>query len=672
MIASGSDEMAACRKRRIKCGEERPTCANCVKSKRNCEGYTPRVIFKDPVHAYHPPVGAASGHGNSYSTIPTQGASTGHFVRVSLGSSNPAVLAPIAPRPSPPIPQSGAGTAQPLDAQGTHNQQLGLFGYTFDGETFGESDMPPKIPRDQMQPPSLYEKGPPVSRTRSMPWNTFEAMQHPKFHHVSTGDSDSGIDMGCPGSSSEWSHSSTSSAGLPLTNPTIDQVAGISPTIDDQAAPRGGTALPQALFPPRSDQQFPECWLNTTPESYQKSQLTSPGMQCRQQQCTAVTPEIQANSAITPTWQSFQGTAQATATMPQHTQSGNTSYQQSPPVEEPEDDYWDISSDDGMAASVGCSSDAAPADLGLMIAISAKQHGKSFRSLTNFLHEPNVLASYRPTYAASPLRDPQTALVFCHFITATAPTISSSERRIVNSAAMFSGVPVPKSQQALWTYTMPMLALHDQGLLHALLALSSLHIAKLQKTSPTPSLKHYHFALRKVAKSLGGSTKRNTIATLGATLLLGFYEVTTAEHNKWNSHLAGAKQLVMSLDYEGTARRVKAQKARIAESRKQSFNAHFSNFTHAHLQSYTQPYQYYDDLDNHDKLDDNLISILMGWQTNHDRYGQVFDDDDFSTPPSAKPLTEQEIDDFDTQVDLFWWYAKQDMYQSIISGNRLL
>ncbi|KAF2467712.1 uncharacterized protein BDR25DRAFT_234006, partial [Lindgomyces ingoldianus] len=31
-----------CRKRRIKCGEERPTCANCIKSKRQCEGYSPR------------------------------------------------------------------------------------------------------------------------------------------------------------------------------------------------------------------------------------------------------------------------------------------------------------------------------------------------------------------------------------------------------------------------------------------------------------------------------------------------------------------------------------------------------------------------------------------------------------------------------------------------------
>lgn len=46
--------MTACRKRRIKCGEEKPRCRNCIKSKRECEGYTPRVIFTDPLGAYGP------------------------------------------------------------------------------------------------------------------------------------------------------------------------------------------------------------------------------------------------------------------------------------------------------------------------------------------------------------------------------------------------------------------------------------------------------------------------------------------------------------------------------------------------------------------------------------------------------------------------------------------
>ncbi|KAK8051318.1 hypothetical protein PG993_002703 [Apiospora rasikravindrae] len=43
-----------CRKRRIKCDEGRPTCNNCIKSKRQCEGYNQRVIFKEPLGAFAP------------------------------------------------------------------------------------------------------------------------------------------------------------------------------------------------------------------------------------------------------------------------------------------------------------------------------------------------------------------------------------------------------------------------------------------------------------------------------------------------------------------------------------------------------------------------------------------------------------------------------------------
>jgi hypothetical protein len=52
-----------CRKRRIKCGEERPTCGNCIKSKRQCEGYNQRVIFK-------PPIGDWPNHPGVVSTLP--------------------------------------------------------------------------------------------------------------------------------------------------------------------------------------------------------------------------------------------------------------------------------------------------------------------------------------------------------------------------------------------------------------------------------------------------------------------------------------------------------------------------------------------------------------------------------------------------------------------------
>ncbi|KAL4979967.1 hypothetical protein BDW66DRAFT_147877 [Aspergillus desertorum] len=38
-----------CRQRRIKCGEEKPICKNCTKSKRDCKGYAQRLIFKNPL-----------------------------------------------------------------------------------------------------------------------------------------------------------------------------------------------------------------------------------------------------------------------------------------------------------------------------------------------------------------------------------------------------------------------------------------------------------------------------------------------------------------------------------------------------------------------------------------------------------------------------------------------
>jgi hypothetical protein len=41
-----------CRKRRVKCGEERPTCGNCAKAQRLCEGYHQPTIFKTPLEGW--------------------------------------------------------------------------------------------------------------------------------------------------------------------------------------------------------------------------------------------------------------------------------------------------------------------------------------------------------------------------------------------------------------------------------------------------------------------------------------------------------------------------------------------------------------------------------------------------------------------------------------------
>ena len=333
--------------------------------------------------------------------------------------------------------------------------------------------------------------------------------------------------------------------------------------------------------------------------------------------------------------------------------------------EEPVNDWFDVESED---EDPGNSSITSPRELGLLIAKSAQKGSGNLRSTTNFLSEPNALSAYNPAYAASPLRDAQTARVFCHFVTATGPTLHACERNRSNPSVIFSGHPVPKSQQSLWSYTLPMLALHHQGLLHAMLALSSLHIAKLQQSSPTPSLRHYHYALRRVAKSLGNQKKRRDPATLAATLLLGFYEVTTAEHNKWNSHLSGARELVMDIPFAKMSKKVEAYRCQQeeAEASAKQMQKEFGNGL-GHPRRI--PSGLFSGFER--KLDKGLISTITGWEMNYEDHGEVSD----ANAPASAPepsLTPADIDEYEVQLDLFWWYAKQDMYQSVISGNRLL
>ncbi|KAK3303684.1 uncharacterized protein B0T15DRAFT_421124 [Chaetomium strumarium] len=52
-----------CRKRRIKCDEGKPTCNICIKSNRECEGYSTRLTFKEPLGAF--PLAADPLHSDS-------------------------------------------------------------------------------------------------------------------------------------------------------------------------------------------------------------------------------------------------------------------------------------------------------------------------------------------------------------------------------------------------------------------------------------------------------------------------------------------------------------------------------------------------------------------------------------------------------------------------------
>ncbi|KAL1598722.1 hypothetical protein SLS60_007863 [Paraconiothyrium brasiliense] len=171
-------------------------------------------------------------------------------------------------------------------------------------------------------------------------------------------------------------------------------------------------------------------------------------------------------------------------------------------VEEVDDDYWDVDSDADMADAPGALNEEAMVlkrDFSLMRKMQFQHTNElSVRRYDAFIFE-GVLASYKAEQVANPLKNPKTARVFAHFIHVTAPvsrpdssprrattdvsqSLSIYERNPRNPASLFEG-PTPPSQQNLWTYILPLKALNHQGLLHAMLALASLHIAKLQRAS---------------------------------------------------------------------------------------------------------------------------------------------------------------------------------------------
>ena len=620
----------ACRKRRIKCGEERPTCKNCVKSKRECEGYIPRVIFKDPLGAFRPTQQGIAAR--------TQYPSHPHGVTSLYGGMPSAsVDTPIAPRLMPYGEHNGLRhmpVAGESIAAGTFQ---GPTGYTHGVTSYSGGD---GASRSLYVPQMIYPHNDShnISSAENIPQSGIDSYLYQNFQRQTNRDGDNGVETDPPHLPHAWPHGSESIPTMDFLDPPVE-------------------------FPHSSPQEF------LTNQIHQNTHWPIK----EENDFIKTQKHASFSNLAVPDHSKWNGVA--VRDISQHKPYSQTQHHGIPTqaswIAEPEDDYFDVESDEEDLMSKASVTATNSYDLGAMVAITADQGQGRIRSMTNFLNEPNILATYYPSYAASPLRDPQTARVFCHFITATAPTLSVCERHPSNPALIFSGKPVPWSQRALWSYILPMRALSHQGLLHSMLALASLHIAKLQQTSSTPSLKHYHYALRRVAKALGNQKKRRDVATLAATQLLGFYEVTTAEHNKWNSHLAGARELIMDIDFTRMVKRIEAHRQQQEEAEARLKHEMQHGLANAYWHEYAQGVL--DDFPSRAdrQLDERLISTIMGSGTRYNQHGRIIDDID-PTPHIESPLTALDIENFEIQCELFWWYAKHDIYQSIISGNRLL
>ncbi|KAK8207728.1 hypothetical protein BKA81DRAFT_76553 [Phyllosticta paracitricarpa] len=663
-----------CRKRRIKCGEERPICNNCIKSKRHCDGYNQRVVFKPPIGDW--PAAQAnplSFHGG-VGVVPRAARPLSGFQQPYPGSAPPGV-----PYTSQyPRQEDQYAFAQPQHSHfaveivpgrtvaGTYPPEVSP-GYVPSPTPYGQQQvdqsypapysmapMPAEYTHVSSQMPRAASQGQQRQQPVQLPYHSPEPLEqrHHGYQHVA-------MPLNVGGVQAQQNHhhhhhhhysqayqfpAQTSAAesykpAQLLSESERDEVmqAAEQDVLVWQKMATAGDGDRLRLMHHHQKPGDPRQAVNEPSPAISEAHLA-----------LAEQPAPVSQAVPYPARLQHSGYAK--------TQASTTEILQDAAVEYEDDDYYDVQSDDEMElVSQQALVPRQQRDFEVMMQIQRDSiDDLSVRHYGTFLYT-GILDRYRAEWVANPLRNPRTARVFAHFIHATGPSLSIFERRIRNASAMFTEGPVHPSQQSLWTYTLPMLALNNQGLLHAMLALASLHIAKLQDASITPSIKHYAYALKRVHHSVGHPRKRHHVATIAACLLLAFYEVMLAEHVKWSSHLMGAKQLMVELDFADMTKLWCKQKAEEEATERQfAYNEPGLIMNQAGFES--------------DKCsdfpDERVVSAFIGRQVRYEDHGQVYEE---HARVPAMDLTH-----YETYQDLWWWYFRHDAFQAVISGNKLL
>lgn len=679
-----------CRKRRIKCGEERPTCRNCHKSKRHCEGYSQRVVFKHPTFDYRPlPNGAhitfqaGTGPGPMMPFADLSGQPAGFDAAMMAGQLRPRPLEQfptifdprsqnfVAVQPPPPFggtalpvsptspleqiqahflasaplqPQGIGATAVPFSPMGPPQMQQ-----TMPGDFQGIA-MPTQSPSQPQMPFNIPHSAPNLAGFVPMPIHSpshtpFPATttagyftpghQHTLSTSSAAGDQKSNFPPMTPsGMTQTWTDTiSTNSTSLGQTSPSSATFSG--QTVSYTSSPVSAQPQWQApVFVPRPELSNP---IDFQPTVMPSAPMSTQDMQAMASQMAQATPFPFLESGF-----------------PLMMAADSGHMLEAAAVETFDDDYYDVGSDDEDAENHGILQVNGHLALGRILGThDLITHDGQMRRYDTFIY-PGFLDHYRVEEVANPLKNDATKRVFAHFISATGPSLSIFERHVRNSSVLFATGNVPLSQRGLWTYTLPMAALRNQGLLQAMLALASLHIARLQGGSTTPSMQHYAWALKNIHASVGRArTKRLHTTTIAATLLLGFYEVMTADHMKWNMHLAGSKQLFVETDFVGMTQELRRMRREVATQ----MDA---------VGPWGSPPDQAAALLNKD-VDERVVSVMVGREVRYDDHGKV--------EPEVKaesPKPSLDVAKFEVLQDLYWWYCKQDVYQSIVSGNPLL
>lgn len=209
--------------------------------------------------------------------------------------------------------------------------------------------------------------------------------------------------------------------------------------------------------------------------------------------------------------------------------------------------------------------------------------------------------------------------------------------------------------------TFPYLALNHPALLQGMLALGSLQLAMTQGVPATASMKHYHLSLRRIARNYRSPIKRATPATLAATLLLGFYEVWNSDHEKWCKHLWGARALLKEIPLRAMTKAANAYRLREYIIAQYPANASRGPYDDNSVVALA----FRDSI-----IDTELLSRLTGLPVDYEVYEKFDHPDDRLWRRNMS--TKKDIENYEQIVDLFWWYCKMDVYQSILGGTLLL
>ncbi|KAH7160818.1 hypothetical protein EDB81DRAFT_327611 [Dactylonectria macrodidyma] len=282
--------------------------------------------------------------------------------------------------------------------------------------------------------------------------------------------------------------------------------------------------------------------------------------------------------------------------------------------------------------------------------------GTQVRAFSTFA-KCNVLSEYTASAQISELKDARILAIFMHFIQVTGPSMSLYERHPFDQEDTYDSTP--KRANNLWSYTFPIIAFNHPALLHAILALASLQIAKLQKIPATAAMKHYHLAIRRIAKNVNKPLRRTQPPTLAATLLLAYFEVWSSDHTKWCNHLFGARILLREIPLKDMSRKCLPIK-RLTQRRKDNedqkqINSFFPGY------NATPQSKLFD-------LDYELLQKLSGHQIAAEDYCLA---EDQPLDPASHLVTDKDIEQYENLRDLFWWYCKMDVYQSMLGGTKL-